>query len=207
LLVAKKILKSPVSEVIRGSGKAMFITFCVGGFSSSVVYLVKTYINVFYNTVLKLGHSASLFYLFYASLVLMITTPLFGFVSDLAGKATMVVWSAISVIFLALPVLFFMSSENQLCQILSLTLLGSLAGAISGVSYIFVISMFKPEQRFSGVVVSYNSGIVVFGSTSPIISRFLVEITGLFYAPAFYIMTTGALLWIVMNRMKKYEIY
>ena len=87
-------------------------------------------------------------------------------------------------------------------QIIALTILGMLAGAISGTSYIFVISLFTPAQRFSGVAFSFNLGIAIFGGTSPIISGWLVEQTGLFYSPAFYIMATSSVFLIIVWRMR-----
>jgi MHS family proline/betaine transporter-like MFS transporter len=91
-----------------------------------------------------------------------------------------------------------MSKESVREHLIALTLLGILAGSISGVSYLFVISLFKPEERFSGVAFSYNSGIALFGGTSAIISRYLVEYTGLLYSPGFYIILTNALFLVTL---------
>jgi len=101
-----------------------------------------------------------------------------------------------------LPTLLLMSSTIMWHQITALTVLGMLGGAISGAAYIFIISLFTPEQRFSGVAFSYNLGIAAFGGTSPIISRWLVEKTGLFYAPAFYIMSTASIFLLIIYLMR-----
>jgi MHS family proline/betaine transporter-like MFS transporter len=83
-----------------------------------------------------------------------------------------------------------------------MTSLAMMGGAISGTAYIFVISLFTPEQRFTGVAFSYNLGIAVFGGTSPLISRWLVEATQVYHAPAFYITTTSLAFLLALYKMR-----
>jgi MHS family proline/betaine transporter-like MFS transporter len=198
----KQTLKAPFANVIKTAWPSMIITFCLGGVASSVVYLVKTYVNVFYHNVLHLDNTTALMYLSYASVVLMIALPISGAIADRIGKFKMIVLSSIAILLFALPTLLFMSAITPWKQILALTVLGMLGGGIAGTAYIFVISLFKPEQRYSGVAFSYNLGIAMFGGTSAIISRWLVEMTGLFYAPAFYIMATSTLFLVIIYYMR-----
>jgi len=195
-------LKSPFLHVIRDAWRFMFLTFCVAGMASSVVYLIKTYVNVFFSNVMHLDQTTALLYLSYSSVVLMITMPVFGFLSDIFGRVRVIVSAAIAIQILSMPVLMLMSSTITWHQITALTMLSIIAGSVSGVAYIFVISLFTPEERFTGVAFSYNLGIAVFGGTSAIISRWLVGKTGLSYAPAFYIMTTSCLFLLTMYLMR-----
>lgn len=204
----KQILKAPFSHVLRTAWRPMFITFSLGGVASSIVYLVKTYINVFYSSVLHLDNTVSLMYLSYASFVLMIALPISGGIADRIGRLKMITISSIAIILLALPTLAFMSVITPWKQILGLTVLSMLAASISGTAYIFVISLFTPEQRFSGVAFSYNLGIAMFGGTSPVIASWLIQTTGLFYAPAFYIIGTASaflcILYMMRNTIKEF---
>jgi MHS family proline/betaine transporter-like MFS transporter len=203
LIQTKHTLKAPFTHVVKTSWKCMFITFCLGGMTSSVVYLVKTYIHVFFSNVMHLEPTISLIYLSYTSMVLMITMPCFGALADRFGKVRVMFISSSAIPILAMPILILMSSTIAWHQICALTLLGVLAGSASGVAYIFIISLFTPEQRFTGVAFSYNLGIAVFGGTSGMISRWLVETTSLSYAPAFYIITTALMFLVVMISMRK----
>lgn len=198
----KKTLKAPFTNVIRTAWKAMFLTFCVGSVASSVLYLVKTYVNVYYHNVMHLDNRIALVYLSYASFISMISMPLFGGLADIIGKFKMIVIASMTVVVLALPTMILMSSPEVFNQMLALTVLGILGGAISGPAYILVISLFTPEQKFSGIAFSYNLGVAIFGGTSPFIARLLVEETGLFYAPAFYMMTISSLFLIIFYFMR-----
>jgi MHS family proline/betaine transporter-like MFS transporter len=202
LLDKKMTLRSPFANVFKNSWRAMIITFFCGAATSSIVYLVKTYVKVFYHDVLKLDNKISLIYLSYCSFVLMVSMPVFGFLSDKFGRTKMIASSTVLILVSVMPVLLLMSGETTFQHIMSLTLLGILAGSISGTSYLFVISLFKPEERFSGVAFSYNSGIALFGGTSAIISRYLVEYTGLFYAPGFYIIFTSVIFLLTLFYMR-----
>ncbi|WP_341761736.1 MFS transporter [Candidatus Tisiphia endosymbiont of Thecophora atra] len=194
----KKTLKAPFINVIKTAWKAMFLTFCTGAVASSVVYLVKT-INVYY---LHLDNTIALTYMLYANFIAMISMPLFGGLTDIIGKFKTLALVSLAILILALPILLSMSLPFMWQQILALTILGILSGAIAGAAYSFIISLFTPEQKFSGVSFSYNLGIAIFGGTSPLISRWLVEKTGLFYAPAFYIMTISSIFLVIIYFMK-----
>ncbi len=98
-----------------------------------------------------------------------------------------------------------MSSDIMWHQLLGLTGLGILAGGVSGVSYIFIISLFTPEQRFTGIAFSFNLGNAIFGGTAPTITTWLAGTIKHNYgptlghiAPAFYIMTTSTIFLLIM---------
>ncbi|MFY9589207.1 MFS transporter [Rickettsia endosymbiont of Halotydeus destructor] len=198
----KKILKAPFSNVVRTAWRSMFITICVAAIASSIMYLVKTYINVFYHNVMHYDNTTALSYLAYASFIAMIAMPLAGGTADIIGKFKMLIFASVAILILILPTMLFMSSEKVWQQIAALTVLGMLAGTIAGTAYIFVISLFTPEQKFSGVAFSYNLGVAIFGGTSPIISRWMVEKTELYYAPAFYIMLIASVFLVTMYLMR-----
>lgn len=202
LLKKKQVLKAPFSHVVASAWRPMLLTFCTGGVASSVVYLTKTYVLVFYSNVMLYDHSIALIYSLYANFILMLSMPLFGGLSDVFGKLKIMALACISVPLLAVPTFMLMGSPIVWQQIASLTVLAMMGGAISGTAYIFVISLFTPEQRFTGVAFSYNLGITVFGSTSPLISRWLVEATHLHYAPAFYITITSMAFLCVFYKMR-----
>ncbi len=203
LLKKKQILRAPFIHVVRTAWKPMLLTFCTGGVASSVVYLTKIYVNIFYNDVVINGHSASLIYPFYANFTLMLSMAFFGGLTDIFGKSRVMACACLSVPLLAIPTFMLMGSDIIWHHLVSLTILAMMGGAISGTAYIFVISLFTPEERFTGVAFSYNLGIAVFGGTSALISAWLSKVTGLYYAPAFYITATSLAFLMVFYKMRK----
>ena len=157
--------------------------------------MVKTYVNNFYSGVMNYNHTASLSYLSFASLIMMIFMPISGWLTDIFGKVKIVLVSSSLLFVLALPIFKGMSASDGFHQIISLASLGILAGLISGTAYIIVISLFGPAERYTGVGFGYNLGVAILGGTAPIISRWLIEVTNCLYAPAYYIMFTSCLLF------------
>lgn len=204
LVKKRNILKYPLIHVIKTAKHKMLITFCVGGVTSSIVYLVKS-VNVFYKTILHFNNSSALYYLFYTSCILMICMPISGAISDFYGRTKVMICSVAATVIAAVVVFFLMSSDIMWHQLLGLTGLGILAGGVSGVSYIFIISLFTPEQRFTGIAFSFNLGNAIFGGTAPTITTWLAGTIKHNYgptlghiAPAFYIMTTSTIFLLIM---------
>lgn len=199
----KRTLKMPFMYVIRSSWPAMLITCCLGGSASSLVYIIKTYINIFYYEVLGFDKTTALIYLSYSSVIMMLTMPLSGYISDHIGRFKMIIIASITIVIAATPAFMLLASLEIWKQIVALTTIAMLGGFIAGTAYIFIISLFSAEERFTGVAFSYNLGVALFGGTSAVISRWLVEVTHLYHAPAFYVMITSLLFLAMAYSMKK----
>ncbi len=187
----KRTLTMPFTHVIRSSWPAMLVTCCLGGSASSLVYIIKTYINIFHCEVLGFDKTTALIYLSYSSIVMMISMPLSGYISDHIGRFKMIVIASLAIVIVAIPAFMLLACGETWKQLTALTIIAMLGGFIAGTAYIFIISLFLPEERFTGVAFSYNLGVALFGGTSAVISRWLLEVTDLYYAPAFYIMFTS----------------
>ena len=96
-----------------------------------------------------------------------------------------------------------MGSENITYQIIGLTSIGILGGLASGGAYVFVISLFDPQERFTGVAFSYNLGVALFGGTAPMIATGLVKATGFMHSPAYYIILLSSVFLFMTFIMKK----
>ena len=198
----KRTLKMPFTHVIRSSWPAMLVTCCLGGAASSIVYIIKTYINIFYIEIMGFDKTIALVYLSYSSVVMILTMPLSGYISDYIGRFKMIIISSMAIVIISIPAFMLLACAEMWKQVTALTIIAMLGGLISGTAYIFIISLFSPEERFTGVAFSYNLGVALFGGTSAVISMWLVKVTDLYYAPAFYIMFTSLAFLVVIYFMK-----
>lgn len=183
----KKTTHLPFINVVKNAWRYMLITFFLGGVASSIVYLVKTYVLIFYENILHYNREEALFYSLYGLAILMVSMPFFGYMADIFGKKRIIQFSCLAITTLATPALYLMGSDSWFIQVSALTILACLGGAISGTAYIFIISLFQPAERFTGVAFSYNFGIAMCGPTSAMVATWLANKTNLFYAPAFHI--------------------
>lgn len=194
--------KQSAIKILRSRWKQMLLASTCAALASSLVQFVKGYVNIYCQDILKLSDWLSLSYLIYASVILMASMIIFGALTDKLGKAKVLIWSGIMSILLSFPSLLLMSGASLMQHILALTILSMVAGAASASAYAFVITLFRPSQRFFGVSVSYNLGIAIFGGTSPLISRWLVDLIGKDYAPAYYTVGVALLFLAVAFQMK-----
>ena len=204
LLHSKQTLKAPFSHVLKTAWGKMIITTCAAGAASSIIYIIKAYINIFYVDVLKLDSVTALYYVSYTSIILMSSMPIFGMFVDKFGTHQVMKRSTLMMILLSLPAMLMITNASLCIQLAGLALIALIAGAVSTAAYIFVISLFPAAERFSGVGFSYNLGTAIFGGTSPAIARLLVQSTGLAYAPAFYLMITASLLYTVLYYLRRH---
>lgn len=198
----KQTLKAPFFHVVKNAWRQMILTICIAGTAGSIVQMIKSYVNVFFQSVMHLSSSKSLAYLSYTLFVTMLSMAASGALSDLFGKRRMMTLSAFAMLVFSLPVFLLMSSGDSFYQILSLTMMGMMAGAIAGNAYIFVICLFTPEERFTGVSFSYNLGVAIFGGTTGFISTWLVKTFEISIAPAFYLIFTSSSLLLVIYLMR-----
>ncbi len=198
-------LRYPFFYMIKNSYKSVFVTFCLGACASSIVYFMKSYINIYYGTFLKYSTTSSTGLLFFSSCSMMLFMPLSGYISDRFGRLKAIQIFSILVFVSIFPVLFTMSlcPYNIFLQMSMLFLIAACAGLISGSAYIFIISLFSSKDRFSGVSFSYNLGVALCGGTSAYVSSLLVKKTGLTYAPSFYIMVVSGIFLVILFSMKK----
>ena len=200
----KQTLKSPFLHVIKTAKKSMFITFTLFACASSVTHLIKTYINIYHCNILHFDDAAARLYLAYSAIIMMLTMPLSGYISDHIGRFKMITYAAISIFVLALPTLLLMSCEDTWRQLIALTILAMLGGSIICISCIFIIPLFASNQRCTGVALSYSLSPVLLAGISLAISCYLPKSTEIYYAPAFYSMLTSGFFLITIYFMRHY---
>lgn len=199
----KQVLKAPFYDVVKRSWHYMLLTCIVAGVAGSIVYIIKAYVTVLYTGIMHLDATTSLWYLSYATLMLMIFMPITGYISDCIGrKKTLQIAAIIEIIFI-IPTIHLMASTDSTYQMIGLTLVGVIGGIVSGGAYIFVISLFDPQERFTGVAFSYNVGVALFGGTAPMIATALVHKTGRMESPAYYIIALSIVFLLITLVMKK----
>ncbi len=192
----KKISHSPLLDVIKSNPKSIILTFIAGSVTGCSGYMVMTFIDIFYKAVMHIAPSTSLLYSIFGNICLAILLPISGTLSDRIGYSyTMLIGCMLSILS-TVPIFIIMSLDNIACNFIGILLLAAIVSMIYAPLYPFVIHIFKPEHRYSGIAFSLNLGIALFGGTSSIICLKLVDYTGLLYAPALY-MNCVSLLFIM----------
>jgi MFS transporter, MHS family, proline/betaine transporter len=202
---ARKLERAPLGTAFRDYGGRMLTAFgvsiigCIANFIF-VIYLVGYAIRV-----MKLPPSTAFSCAVASGLIIVICTPLVGALSDRVGRRPLILACALLNLVFDYP-LFLLAIRGGTYGTLLLALIvnACFQSLYTGTIPSILAEMFPTRVRYTGLSVSYGFAVVLFGGFAPFISTLLVSATGNPLAPAFYVMTGGALSAIAVLSMKEY---
>lgn len=74
-----------------------------------------------------------------------------------------------------------------------------------GVFGVTILESFSTRHRVSGMVICFNVSYTIFGGTAPLVSTWLIAQTGLYYAPALYMLVVIAVVSVVVLLLRMPE--
>jgi MHS family proline/betaine transporter-like MFS transporter len=197
-------VKVPLLEVIAKQWKRLVVVAFLGGMTAAVAYMIRGYLNVFFQQIMNYEPNEALYFKSFALIVMIISLPFFGVLADKVGYRRFFYTVCYLIIVLIIPTfLLIANADHNVTEVLlGLLILGFLAAAICAPAFPYAISAFEPELRYSGMAFSWNMGIALFGGTTPAISTFLAEKIG-HHAPAYYIIVMAIAFIIVTYATRK----
>ena len=64
-----------------------------------------------------------------------------------------------------------------------------------------IVELFPPRARCSGLSISYNLALAVFGGTAPLVATYLIKETGNILSPSVYLIVSAIVSMIVAYRL------
>ena len=201
----KRVERSPLRVALQEFGGRMLQAFglsivgCIANFIF-VIYLVAYAINT-----MHLPPGAAFSCAVASGLVVVVLTPFVGMLSDRIGRRPLILACGLLNLVFDYP-LFLLAIRGGTFESLLLALVCNAAfqALYTGTIPSILAEMFPTRVRYTALSVSYGLAVVLFGGFAPLISTWLVAQTGNPFAPAFYVMTGGALSAIAILSMKEY---
>lgn len=181
-----EILELPIKEVFRTNFKSVILCALAGALTGASCYYVMTFLNVYITSVLEMPAQTALYYNAYGNILLIILLPLMGLFSDRAGYTRTMCLSCIMIFLLATPALKMLASAESFSMHIAIFIMALIGATSYAPLYPFMLRLFTPAQRYSGIACGLNIGIALFGGTCTMICIWLVSFTGLKHSPAFY---------------------
>ncbi|WP_433706645.1 MFS transporter [Paraburkholderia sacchari] len=161
---------------------------------ASAVHVVVFYLPNYAAIRLHIPLSQSIWAGLIGSMVLMILSPVSGWLSDRIGRRRVVWWSRMAMLVLIYPAFLALNGYPSLSTLLTVAAVLAVPMAMTSPSTLVLVSEVLPQRlRATGVSVSYYVATVIFGSFSQFFSTLLIHLTGNANAPAFYIIGCGVL--------------
>lgn len=127
--------------------------------------------------------------------------PVAGWFSDVFIRRTRLLALVFAMSFIAtVPLHLWMLSSSLFSIAFAQIFLGILIAFPCGVAPALFVELFPTRDRLSGYSISFNFGLGIIGGSTPMVSTWLISITGSVMAPALYmavwaLVAVGALLW------------
>lgn len=198
-----QLSKSPVTEAFRHHWRAIF-TIVGATFVGSVnFYMIFVYMTTYLSSQTHIPLSEALDINTISMIVLLVLTPVFGYLSDRFGRKPFLIAGCLIITLFAYP-LFVVLTKGDITYDLMAQLVFAL-----GLSMIFgpfgavMVELFPTRIRMSAISIGYNMGFAVFGGTAPLLATFLIKETGNKLAPSYYLVLAALVSLIVFIRIRE----
>lgn len=199
--------KLPIYELLTTYRRKVLIACGVTLLNAVAFYQILSYMP----TYLAVEHGISETMSFLASTFSLTTYIgfifLMGYLSDCYGRKTMLTIASVLFIVLSVPLFMLLDSGNFILLLLVQIIFGALLSMNDGTLPCFLSETFPTRIRYSGFAFSFNMSNAIFGGTAPLISTWLISMTGNKLAPAWYLVAAAcvALVAILMTHETAHE--
>jgi MFS transporter, MHS family, proline/betaine transporter len=204
--LASEAPSTPVRDVLRHQWGRVLLAIGIAVVSNSSNYLIL-YMPTYAVKRLSLPQSSGFAATLLGGIILTVGSPLIGHFSDSVGRTRIMQVGAGLFVISAYPAFVLLTGYASLFVLIGIVCWLSLLKTIySGVMPSLMAEIFPTRTRVTGMALSYNISVPIFGGFAPFIATWLIELTGNNLAPSFYLMLTalvslGALV-LVRNRLR-----
>jgi len=189
--VEAEVMASPLRTTFTHHLERLLSAAAIVGLATISVYLIL-YMPTFAVENLDLPSYAGYLGGIISGLVTLIGAPYVGKLADRVGPAAVMTVATVSAIVVAWPMFkILVGNPSVLALTVVQLILGILLAFYFGPLPALLAEMFPTNLRATGMSVSYNIGVTVFGGFAPLILTWLIAQTGSLLAPSYYYMVIG----------------
>lgn len=195
-----KVAASPLRELLTGNRSGLLLGGAIVAGITGFNYVQKVYMPTFAVKQLHLAASSALGCAVVTGLMLMVFSPLFGSLSDRFGRGRCMLIALGLVALSTWPLFAVLVALPTVGTLLAVqAIVGVLLAAILAPMPALLAELFPLATRGSGLAISYNVSVTIFGGFAPLIVTWLIGATGNKVSPSFYVLATAvvslAALW------------
>jgi MHS family proline/betaine transporter-like MFS transporter len=193
-VTADQIEKSPWRTVLRRDWPSLLLGIGVVAGSTGFNYVHKVYMPTYALTQLHFLPTSAYLGAAMVGLVQSFAGPVFGAMSDRFGRYR-VLWIAFPLVCITTyPMFLILNTWPTLATLVTVqAFVGLLNAACLGPISALLAEIFPTGTRSTGLALSYNLSVTLFGGFAPLIATSLIAATGDKLAPSYYVIMTAAL--------------
>ncbi len=172
----RTIVRVPILQVLRKDLKNVLLAGGIFFIANGGFYIFITFIVSYGTTVLKMSKDVFLNGTLVSAVVLFITLPVAGILSDRYGRRTLCLIGSGLTILLAYPIFLLIDSKSVALIWLALCLAQFTTGLIYGPLAAYFTELFGANVRYSGASLGYQAAAVFAGGLAPTIAVLLLGV-------------------------------
>ncbi|MFC2130918.1 MFS transporter [Bacteroidota bacterium] len=198
------IAKSPVKEFWKEhKGNALLTVFGLWCFSVSF-YMIFLYMASYTHTFLGYSLEDALSINSISMVFLLIMIPVMGHISDRVGRKKVLMAGQIGFVLFTIPLFLLIDMAEHWHILVAQLAFAVLVATQQGVMPAALVERFPTRIRYTGLSISYNIGLALFGGTTPMLATWLIhEFEGNVLLPGFYLMMSGIISLIAVSKFKE----
>ncbi|MGH1420107.1 MAG: MFS transporter [Hyphomicrobiaceae bacterium] len=170
--------ESPILVAIKQHWKLMAICSGIAIFSAINFYMVFVYLATYMVDVSGMSKAMSLEVNTISMIVLVPLILCGGYLGDRIGAVKVMLASVIAMIALAYPLFWMIGHDSVALALTGQIGLACIIGPYLGVCSTYMGSLYDRDIRMSGLSVSYNISLALFGGTAPMVAHLLIADIG-----------------------------
>ncbi len=187
----KQIVKNPLltfwKEYRMQAVRLILISWAFGVSVYLLFIFLPSYLHTFHGV--KLSNALSAHTITIA--VLMLIIPFFGYLTDKIGRKALLLGALTGFIVFTYPLFALMFKNTYLAILAAMLAFAIFEAMFQAVMPVMMTEMFPAHVRYTGLSVSYNISLALFGGTAPVFSTWLVKVSGgNVWMPAYYLIFT-----------------
>jgi MHS family proline/betaine transporter-like MFS transporter len=194
--------RNPLRDLFVGQWDRLILTIGAVAASTSSQYIL-VYMPTYAIRELHLPRSIAFTAAVSAAALQTLVVPFVGMWVDKVGQTRVMTGAAILFMVTAYPIFVLLDAAPSLGVLIAMVCwIGLLKSFFSGALPSLMAKTFPVATRVSGMSLSYNISVPIFGGFAPFFAQSLIDLTGSKLAPSYYLIGTAALSLIALLVMR-----
>jgi MHS family proline/betaine transporter-like MFS transporter len=183
--------RAPLRELLAEQWDRLLLTIGAVVASTSSQYMI-VFMPGYAIKELHLSPSVSFAAAMAAAALQMVVVPFVGILADKIGQTPIMIGATTILAVTAYPAFVLLGAYASFPVLVAMVCwLGLLKSFYSGALPSLMAKVFPTRTRVSGMSLSYNVGVAIFGGYAPAIAQSLVDVTGSKISPSYYMIATA----------------